>query len=77
MNFSNDQPPNANNRQKKRLLVVDEQTKGSQAQKNQPWSKIEKAVETVDENKRSVTEKNTILLGTQGSCEQFSGCLWE
>ncbi|NJM88022.1 MAG: HlyD family efflux transporter periplasmic adaptor subunit [Hydrococcus sp. RU_2_2] len=57
MNFSNDQPPNANNRQKKRLLVVDEQTKGSQAQKNQPWSKIEKAVETVDENKRSVTEK--------------------
>jgi hemolysin D len=56
MNFSNDQPPNANNRQKKRLIVVDGQTKGSQDKKTRPWSKIEKVAETVDENKRSHTE---------------------
>lgn len=56
MNFSNDQPPNANNRQKKRLIVVDGQTKGSQDKKTRPWSKIEKVAETVDENKRSNTE---------------------
>jgi hemolysin D len=56
MNFSNDQPPNANNRQKKRLIVVDGQTKGSQDRKTRPWSKIEKVAETVDENKRSNTE---------------------
>ncbi|MCU0532529.1 MAG: HlyD family efflux transporter periplasmic adaptor subunit [Hydrococcus sp. Prado102] len=57
MNFSNGQPPNANNRQKKRVLVVDGQTKGSQNQKPRPWSKIEDVAQTVDGNKRSRAEK--------------------
>lgn len=56
MNFSNGQPPKANNRQKKRLLVVDGQTKG-QDKKTRPWSKIEKVAETVDGENRSVADK--------------------
>jgi HlyD family secretion protein len=57
MNFSNDQPPNANNRQKKRLLLVDGQTQGSQDKKTRPWSKIEKVAQTVDGDKRALAEK--------------------